>query len=124
MSDETSSTSSTADNRTTLTSKSLLSFFTAPPPPPPPPAQSMPPFPSHVSSYAIPVASPIDGDLCPHDLARHQIVLLEKLGEGSFGSLHLAEVDCFNPQTQSSSDFHTSSRKLVLLRLIKANNVK
>lgn len=123
MSDETSSTSSMADNRTTLTSKSLLSFFTAPPPPPPPLAQSMPPFPSHVSSYAIPAASPIDGDLCPPDLSRHQIALLEKLGEGSFGSLHLAEVDCFPSQGASPSDFH-APRKLVLLRLIKASNVK
>ncbi|KAI9553288.1 putative epithelial discoidin domain-containing receptor 1-like [Daphnia sinensis] len=99
-------------------------IFTAPPPPPPPQPHPAPPFPSHVSPYVIPAGSPVDEHLCPPDLGRHQIGLLEKLGENSAGAfgvgvggggntaLHLAELI-------DASSF--AGRKCVFLRLIRRN---
>lgn len=99
-------------------------IFTAPPPPPPQPQpQPAPPFPSHVSPYVIPAGSPVDDDLCPPDLGRHQIGLLEKLGENSAGAfghqptavhtaLHFAELI-------DASSF--AGRKCVFLRLVRRN---
>lgn len=94
-------------------------IFTAPPPPPPQQLHPAPPFPSNVSPYVIPAGSPVDDDLCPPDLGRHQIGLLEKLGDnlaGTFGpahtALHFAELI-------DASSF--GGRKCVLLRLIRRN---
>lgn len=78
------------------------------------------PFPMRVSPYVIPTGSPLDGDLCPPDLNRHQIGLLEKLGDGAFGALHLAELDPTAAATNSST--LGLMRKCVYLRLIRTND--
>lgn len=44
-------------------------------------------FPGYFSPYIIPASSPIDGDLCVPDIARHKLHLIEKLGEGHFGTV-------------------------------------
>lgn len=94
-----------------------------PQPQPQPQPHPAPPFPSHVSPYVIPAGSPVDDDLCPPDLGRHQIGLLEKLGENSAGAfghqptavhtaLHFAELI-------DASSF--AGRKCVFLRLVRRN---
>lgn len=101
-----------------LVERSKSAFFTAPPPPPVQPQSQQspaPPFPSRVSPYVIPAGSPVDGDLCPPDLGRHQIGLLEKLGEGAFSVLHFAELDPASIATPGCS----GQRKCVFLRLIR-----
>ena len=98
-------------------------FFTAPPPPPPPQQQPAPPFPSHVSPYVIPMESTTTTDderLCPPDLSRHQIGLLEKLGEtGSFGPSHHSTALHFAELVDTSSSSSFAGRKCVFLRLIQ-----
>lgn len=122
------STESAASSSDDSTNTSRPACFTAPPPPPPssihqqhPPA---PPFPSRVSPYVIPTSSPVDTDLCLPDLGRHQIGLLEKLGEGSFGALHFAELDVAGLNEHLPGCGTGSGRRLVLMRLIRtsANN--
>ncbi len=58
-------------------------------------------------------------DLHLPDLGRHQIGLLEKLGEGHFGAVHFAELDA-----SALGDHHltTGMRKLVFLRLIRTTD--
>ena len=104
---------------------SKSAFFTAPPPPPlvQTPPHPAPPFPSRVSPYVIPAGSPVDGDLCPPDLGRHQIGLLEKLGEGAFGALHFAELDASSVLQQGPGNGGNSSgRRCVFLRLIRTGD--
>ena len=109
---ESSSGTTDADPRTAVCS------FMAPPPPPAPSASAAPPFPSRLSPYVIPASSPVDGDLCLPDLGRHQIALLEKLGEGSFGALHFAELDA-SGLGPADGTMNPGGRKLVLLQLIR-----
>ena len=44
-------------------------------------------FPGPLSPYVIPAASPVDGDLCLPEIPRHKIHLIEKIGEGNFGTV-------------------------------------
>lgn len=44
-------------------------------------------FPGHFTPYVIPAASPVDGDLCLPEVTPHQIHVLEKLGDGNFGTV-------------------------------------
>ena len=44
-------------------------------------------FPGPLSPYVIPAASPVDGDLCLPEIPRHKIHLIEKIGEGHFGTV-------------------------------------
>jgi hypothetical protein len=114
-----------------------VAFFTAPPPPPPQQPHPAPPFPSPVSPYVIPAESPVDDDLCPPDLGRHQIGLLEKLGESSTAAHGNAFAPAVVSSTLSSAAVvtHTAlhfaelvdtgsfaGRKCVFLRLIRRNN--
>ena len=106
-----------------LSNYKLACFLAGQPPPPPPPRnllQSHPPgqpFPSSLSPYVVPATSPVDGDICPPDVSRSHIRLIEKLGEGTFGALHLAELDA----SHAIGDFNGQRNRLVLLRLIRTN---
>jgi len=73
-------------------------------------------FPGHFTPYVIPVASPVDGDLCLPEVTPHHIHVLEKLGDGNFGTMHLCEVDGI---ADFGTPVLTSARKLVVLRLIR-----
>ena len=108
-----------------LNNYKLACFLAGQPPPPPPPPRNLlhsspqqqsptaQPFPSSLSPYVVPVSSPVDSDICPPDVGRSHIRLVEKLGEGTFGALHLAELD--------TGDFGSQQRKLVVLRLIRTH---
>lgn len=113
--------SNAVDTETEIVSKlSPVAVFTAPPPPPvgqqshPAP----PPFPFRVSPYVMPATLPVDGDLCPPNLGRHEIGILEKLGDGQFGALHLAELDASSVCISTSQQL----RKCVFLRLFRLSN--
>jgi len=75
-------------------------------------------FPGHFTPYVIPAASPVDGDLCLPEVTPHQIHVLEKLGDGNFGTMHLCEVEGI---ADFGTPMLTSGRKLVILRLIRNN---
>lgn len=98
-------------------------IFTAPPPPPAQPSHPAPPFPSRVSTYVTPVTLPLDGDLSPPNLGRHQIGILEKLGDGQFGAVHLAELDASSSAIVSNSGGGGGGlRKCVFLRLVRMSD--
>ena len=100
---------------------SLMACAVPPPPPPPPPPTppSLPqPFPSQLTPYVIPASSPIDGDLCLPDLARQKLHLVEKLGEGAFGSIHFCEAEGL---AEFGASIMPAARKLVVLRIVRIN---
>ena len=113
-----------------LNNYKLACFLAGQPPPPPPPRNLLhpqqqspvqPPFPSSLSPYVVPVSSPVDSDICPPDVGRSHIRLVEKLGEGTFGALHLAELDTSSSAILGAGSDFGSQRKLVVLRLIRTH---